>query len=179
MPHWYTADLHLGHANIIRYCARPFSSADEMDRHYLTTLRTLVAPEDDLWILGDFGFARNAAARTRLASLFEAIPGRKHLIRGNHDHKSVTRLGWASVHDLLEIEEDGHRLVLCHYPMLSWNRARYGAVHLFGHVHDDLRGFRGAVNVGVDCWDHRPVRLHEILARSEALPRAPWQPDGT
>ena len=29
---FYTSDLHLGHANVIRHCDRPFSSADEMDR---------------------------------------------------------------------------------------------------------------------------------------------------
>ena len=29
---WFTADLHLGHANIIRYCLRPFLSATEKER---------------------------------------------------------------------------------------------------------------------------------------------------
>ena len=28
---YYTADLHLGHANVIRHCDRPFRSVDEMD----------------------------------------------------------------------------------------------------------------------------------------------------
>lgn len=27
MTRWFTADLHFGHTNIIRYCERPFADA--------------------------------------------------------------------------------------------------------------------------------------------------------
>jgi len=29
---WFTADFHLGQANIIRYCSRPFAIVEEMDQ---------------------------------------------------------------------------------------------------------------------------------------------------
>ena len=29
---WFTADLHLGHGNIVKYCNRPFLSEAELER---------------------------------------------------------------------------------------------------------------------------------------------------
>ncbi|MFT6091849.1 metallophosphoesterase [Sulfitobacter sp.] len=168
MANWYTADLHFNHGNIISHCGRPFASVEEMDNHILQRLQC-VNKEDDLWVLGDFAFARNAASRRYVAEIFEAIPGRKHLIRGNHDHKSTVKLPWASVQDLIEIKDQEQNLVLCHYPLVSWNRERYGALHLFGHVHDEFKGYRGALNVGVDCCNFRPIKLREVQFRTALI----------
>jgi calcineurin-like phosphoesterase family protein len=32
MSRWFTADLHLGHGNIIEYSSRPFDSVDAINR---------------------------------------------------------------------------------------------------------------------------------------------------
>ena len=66
--------------------------------------------------------------------------------------------------------------MLCHDPMITWPGARRGALHLFGHVHDNWAGSRGAVNVGVDCWGLRPVTTAARAARAAALPPSPlWR----
>lgn len=161
MANWYTADLHFNHANIIEHCARPFASPAEMDTEIVRQMQCVDA-DDDLWILGDFAFARNARSRSYVADLFNAIPGRKHLVRGNHDHKGTLNLPWASVRELVEVTDQEQNLVLCHYPLITWNKARYGALHLFGHVHKEFTGYEGALNVGVDCWSFRPLSLAEI-----------------
>ncbi|TDL81364.1 metallophosphoesterase [Palleronia sediminis] len=173
MANWYTADLHLNHQNVIRYCNRPFATAAEMDRAYIETLKSCIGPRDDLWILGDVAMIWNAPHREYIAALFREVAGRKHLVTGNHDNRHTAKLGWASVQQIAELRDDGTRLVLCHYPMLSWPRMHNGAVHLFGHVHTEYPGYRGAVNVGVDQWDHRPVRIDEILDRERHLPERP------
>ena len=60
MAHWYTADLHFGHANIIRLCNRPFRDADQMDAILMENLRSRVDQCDHLWIVGDFAFGRRS-----------------------------------------------------------------------------------------------------------------------
>ena len=33
---FYTSDLHLGHANVIRFDKRPFADVEEMDQYIIT-----------------------------------------------------------------------------------------------------------------------------------------------
>lgn len=55
---WFTADLHLGHTNIIKYCKRPFSSSKEMDEAILVNINGCVMKNDYLYIPGDFSLTR-------------------------------------------------------------------------------------------------------------------------
>lgn len=49
-------------------------------------MHTVVKPEDELWILGDFAFGPNAKDKAKLAKFFEQLPGtKKHLVMGNHE----------------------------------------------------------------------------------------------
>lgn len=59
MTNWYTADPHFGHSNIIQFCKRPFRSVGEMDATIVANYASRVQPDDDLWIVGDFGFGRS------------------------------------------------------------------------------------------------------------------------
>lgn len=171
--HFYTADPHFFHQNILKYCARPFRSVEEMNRIILNNYRSTVGPDDDLWILGDVAVVHFDQA-SHLTSMLHEIPGRKHPICGNHDKPWVQGLDiWTSVHDLVEITDQGTRVSLCHYPMLTWPGARRGAIQLFGHVHSNWRGSRNSVNAGVDVWNYRPVTLPEILKRAWTLPVNP------
>jgi calcineurin-like phosphoesterase family protein len=173
MAHLFTADPHFGHSRIIEFCKRPFASVGEMDSHILTRMQAAMTPEDDLWIVGDFAFGGSDQA-SRLDGYLASIPGRKHLVIGNHDKTWMMRLsGWTSIHDLIEVREDGTRMTLCHYPMVTFPGARHGALQLFGHVHDNWPGSRNSVNVGVDVWDFRPVGLAEIKRRAATLPVNP------
>lgn len=170
MTHWYSADPHFGHDNIIKLCNRPFPSIAEMDAAILANYTSRIGPDDDFWIVGDLSFGRSASKRGYLERLFARLPGRKHLVRGNHDNSAIAELPWASVHDIVEVKDGDRRFVLCHYPMITWHGARRGALQLFGHVHGNWRGTRNSLNVGVDVWDFRPVRADDIVARAETLP---------
>jgi calcineurin-like phosphoesterase family protein len=169
----FTADHHFGHEVIIRLSARPFASVEEMDERMVAAWNEVVQPSDTVWHVGDF--AHRIDARRKRA-IFSRLNGSKHLVPGNHDDNDTLRLPWASVGQIQEITVDGQRLVLCHYGMRTWPRVHRGALHLYGHSHGTLPGNAQSCDVGVDCWDFRPVTLPVIrtaLDRSAVEPPTP------
>jgi calcineurin-like phosphoesterase family protein len=92
-----------------------------------------------------------------------AFTGPKHLIVGNNDGSVTTDLpGWASVRHYAETETEGTRLILCHYPLPTWNRIGRRTLNLHGHSHGRLAPLARQVDVGVDVWDFGPITLAEI-----------------
>jgi hypothetical protein len=63
---YFTADFHLGHANIIRYCNRPFANCAEMGEAILSRLNAQEKHGDHLYFLGDFCIGGAKAARAYL-----------------------------------------------------------------------------------------------------------------
>jgi calcineurin-like phosphoesterase family protein len=127
MPNvWFTADFHLGHKNIIRYCSRPFDTVEEMNRTIIERLNSVVKTNDLLYFLGDFCIGPKARAvelrrEIRCKKIF-AVPG-------NHDQdtrKLTQESSWLG--DLAEVSING----LCHYAMRVWNHSSHGAWHLYG-----------------------------------------------
>jgi calcineurin-like phosphoesterase family protein len=78
MNTWYTADLHLGHTNIIKYCNRPFGSTDDMDSVIINNWNSRVKIGDVVYHVGDFCFKTPEQYIGRLN-------GKITLIRGSHD----------------------------------------------------------------------------------------------
>jgi calcineurin-like phosphoesterase family protein len=166
---WFTADTHLGHANIIRHCARPWQTVAEMDAELIARWNAFVGRDDEVWHLGDFAY-RSAKAP---ADYLRRLNGRKHLVWGNHDGDEIRKAsGWASSQPYAEISVDGQRIVLLHYAMRVWDRSHHGALHFFGHSHGTLPGDQQSCDVGVDYpeWGYRPVTLAEIQSHLQTLP---------
>jgi calcineurin-like phosphoesterase family protein len=182
---WFTADLHLGHGNIIKYCLRPFLAPDEQERArtdprgkwrlseetvrrhdeaLLEAVNCRVDAGDTLWILGDFCWGKLPEAR----SYRDRIACRNvHLVWGNHDHRSIRPLfGQALEQGMIRVEDQD--LWLNHYPMRSWDRSFHGSWHLYGHVHGRLAAEDAAHDwtltrdVGVDACAYRPWSFEEI-----------------
>ena len=51
---WVTSDTHFGHANIIKYCNRPFPDPAIMDKAIIDRHNEVVKPEDTVIHIGDF-----------------------------------------------------------------------------------------------------------------------------
>jgi len=156
---FFTSDTHFGDHRTLNIGKRPFASVAEMNAAMVARWNAVVGPEDEVWHLGDFARAGSAAE-----GLLARLHGVKHLVAGNND-PAATRAaaGWASVRDYAELEAEGRRLVLCHYPFRSWNGQGKGAVNLHGHSHGRMKPMTRQVDVGVDVWGFRPVAAGELL----------------
>jgi calcineurin-like phosphoesterase family protein len=163
MTVWFTSDTHFGHGGALGLFRRPFASVAAMDAAMIERWNEVVGDGDTVWHLGDFAVGQS---ETRMGEILAALAGTKRLIAGNTDGAATRGLaGWASVQDYAELELDGTWLVLCHYPLRSWNRISRGAIDLHGHSHGRLRAMTRQVDVGVDVWAFRPITLAEIRAR--------------
>lgn len=185
--YWFTADLHLGHANIIKYCQRPFLTPAELDqakldprgkwrvspetvqRHdaaLLEAINARVNADDVLWILGDFCWGDFTEAKRYR----ERIACRKvHFVWGNHD-KQFLRPLFGQVLEQGMIVVEGQSIWLNHYPMRSWDGSFHGSWQLYGHVHGRLAAEDAAnehmltKDVGVDACEYRPWSFEELAA---------------
>jgi len=155
----FTADTHWGDHRTLNIGSRPFASVAEMDAELCRRWNDTVGPDDEVWHLGDV-----ARRPDEVAGLLSGLNGIKHLIRGNNDPDGTAMAdGWASVQDYAELELDGRRLVLCHYPFRSWNGQGKGAIDFHGHSHGRLKPMQRQYDVGVDAQGFRPVTLADLL----------------
>lgn len=170
---WFISDTHFGHANVIKYCDRPFSSADEMDEAIVTNWNSVVRKGDLVYHLGDVCFLKPDRAR----SLLDRLSGQIFLVKGNHDREQVlkacaSRFVWVrDYHELTVSASRGpfltigdQKIVLCHFPFMTWNKSHRGSWHLHGHCHGNLPDDPGAlrIDVGVDCHGFMPVSLDRV-----------------
>lgn len=130
---YFTADLHFGHKNIIRFDNRPFATIEEMDNTIIRNWNDKVEDNDEVYILGDISWYKE----DKTCDILSKLKGKKHLIKGNHDHiSSNMRKYFYSINDYKEIKVDDVNIVLCHYPITFFNKHHYGSYMLYGHVHN-------------------------------------------
>lgn len=171
---FYTADLHLGHENIMRLSKRPFSSVKEMDDVLIDNINNKVGVNDDLYIIGDFTYKGGDPV-----GYLERIKCRKHLIIGNHDGKllsnrTATNMFVERPRDYSKIKDNDKDVVLCHYPIAEWDGYFRGTYHIFGHVHNNfgnpwyayMSKLKNCFNAGVDVNDYEPMTLKELIERN-------------
>lgn len=153
------SDLHLGHANIIRYCSRPFlfSDPDEMDHVLIKNWNYTISPRARVYHLGDLRYGRTAPSP---AYYKKRLHGEITYISGNHDDGQP-----GIVSDLLEY--GGQQFLLIHNPSDAPPEFPGWIIH--GHHHNnDLREYpyidfvHRRVNVSAEVIGYIPVSLEEI-----------------
>lgn len=133
------SDTHFNHANIIRYCNRPFKSVEEMNNTMIKNWNRVVSDQDIVYHLGDVWMTGNP-------ELLYNLKGRKRLIVGNHDelknpilHKVFQKISmWRMFPE--------YGVLLTHVPVHESSLYRGATsneknpsqlINIHGHIHDN------------------------------------------
>jgi len=169
MKEHLTTDLHLNHAKLVTKGFRP-EGYEEM---ITSDWRTQVQDDDVVYCLGDVAMGKEGEAHERIKTL----PGRKILIRGNHDkQKDAWYLshGWDEIHDSLRLNRTVNgrhtRVILTHVPIAvdnSWD------LNIHGHFHNDSHRAKTEEMLAIysnkhrllsiECVDYKMVPFQEFL----------------
>jgi calcineurin-like phosphoesterase family protein len=171
MRTWVTSDLHFGHKNIMKFCpvtrARFKDDVNYMTEAMIEEWNAKVGTADTVYILGDVAFL----PADKAALVIMRLNGRKILIEGNHDRKTLMdqtfRSAFKEVHQYLQVNYDGHRVIMFHYPIWEWDQMHRGSLHFYGHLHGGTSGlekFR-ALDVGMDATGEIVISMETAIRR--------------
>lgn len=167
---FYTSDLHLFHDRVA--AIRGFEHRGQHDLALVERWKATVQPQDAVYVLGDVtGSSSTRAVEYALAVVGQHLPGRKHLIAGNHDpvhpmhRRSFARWmpAYLEVFDtvapFLRRKIGGHEVLLSHFPYAAYGEGPHrggaeasrhdqyrlpdmGIPIIHGHTHQPERSWR-------------------------------------
>jgi calcineurin-like phosphoesterase family protein len=152
-------DTHFDHANIIKYCRRPFANVETMNKFLVRSWNATVKDRDLVYFLGDWSYGR----RSRSAGYWvRHLNGHIISINGSHDRG-------AKGTKLRVLHYEGYSFLLIHDPSEKpedW----YGWV-IHGHEHNNnlkgypfINGENKTINVSVELIDYKPLNIDFLLA---------------
>jgi len=201
MKNFFTADTHLGHANVIIYCNRPQLNLDDlgadgrwknhvvkkqaaraMDTMLIDNHNSVVNPEDTVWHLGDYSFGHTGM----IIEYLRRMNGTFKFLWGNHDESLRKAKDLIQYYDDLkdrvqfygdvaEVTIENQFIVLNHYAMKVWNHSHKGSWHLYGHSHGSLPDdpTSRSFDVGVDCHNYFPLTFQQV---ADIMAKKQWKP---
>ena len=191
METFFTSDIHFGHTNIIKFCGRPWDNVEEMNEGIIDLWNAQVAPNDRVFILGDFAMGKLAET----IPLGRRMNGRKVLIGGNHDrfhpaHHNYKAskadewmnnyITWGGFETVIvnpaQFKINGLTFWMAHFPWKKYyvdgREGRHdafspdddGTFLVHGHVHQEwgVDGINRMFNVGLDAWGMTLVPFDDI-----------------
>lgn len=189
---WYTADLHLYDQSMLTFERMndanipAFDSVEERFDCIRGRWNERVAADDDVYVVGDVSLS----GRQDTIDALSELNGKKHIVLGNHDGgwmHSLARSNAGNVIDVASgikrIRDGGKDVVLCHYPIVAWEKQHKGSYLVYGHLHhthedalfmDGGRAFAKAcgmtefraLNCGIMVCDYAPMSLSELCMRN-------------
>ena len=157
MKIWITSDHHFGHANIIKYCDRPFTGVHTMDLVMAYKWNELVSKDDMVIHLGDFAFTSKSG--NMLSTLRDELNGTIIIIKGSHDvsKKKLAEAGFIVGSNPMYIG----KYILSHVPLAD-SQIPKGMINIHGHIHEkQTKGER--INICVEHTNYYPVELKKVM----------------
>jgi calcineurin-like phosphoesterase family protein len=143
-----------------------------MDEVLIKNWNSVVSPHDTVYHLGDFCFPKKDKG---VEYYLNQLNGHIHMIWGNHD-KEAKKFShrFESVQDYKEIYVNlpngaTQFIVMFHYSIAEWNKCHRGSWHLWGHSHNNRKPNGLSFDVGVDCWDYKPVTIEQLMVKMDSL----------
>lgn len=132
---FYISDTHWSHSNALHFDHRPWTTIEEHDKALIKNWNRVVTSADTVYILGDFHWGKEY----QWIEVLEQLNGNKVLIKGNHDiTPQKSKKYFQDIKDYKEIDDNGRKIILCHYPIPYFKNHYYGYYHLYGHVHNSF-----------------------------------------
>ena len=174
---WVCSDWHFSHDKDFVWKARGFNSIAEMNEEIIKRHNSVVAEDDDVYVLGDLCMSGNLAENKHY---IQRLNGRLHIVYGNHctdNRKAMYELcdnvveicGYATI-----LRYKKYSFFLSHYPTCVGNyddneRGLKGRMlNICGHLHttNEFEGFNNgqlSYHVEMDAHDCYPTSIEEII----------------
>jgi len=148
------------------------------DETLIDRWNSVVNEKDIVYHLGDFA---RVSKIEEMNGILKRLNGKIILVKGNHESLSDSQYSSLvknkTLYDfhskgLLHTSIDKVKVVLSHYPILSWKGKYNGVPHFFGHIHSGVGCYgldknlpiqRGSCDIGTDAWDFEPVELEKAM----------------
>ncbi len=153
------SDTHWHHANIIKYCNRPFHTVHEMDEVMIKNWNKVVKPEDKVYHLGDVYFPKKEPSDW----LFNRLNGTKVLILGNHDNGKDQSLlkCFKRVYSYRILPN--FDVILSHIPIHESSMPGRVKLNIHGHTHEKGSPPGPYRSACVEMQNYTPRLLEELI----------------
>ena len=161
---YFTSDTHFGHANVIKYCNRPFTSVEEMDSFIINRWNDIVL-FDTVYFLGDFALGTDK--EVAYCNIVPQLQGEIIFLKGNHDRAyGCLNRYFRTIQPNYILVYKGYHFILSHYPLPN-DEIPTGFINIHGHIHNsqlDL-GFdkNYHINVSQDANNFTPICVDSII----------------
>lgn len=155
MSIFFISDLHLGHANIIKYCHRPFETVGEMNNEIIRRWNKTVSKGDTVYMLGDLCMGNDPGR------WINRLNGHIKFVKGNHDRN-------LKAPEVRLIDCNGEKIMLMHNTddIPAWTGWAIGGHHHNNSLKENplINKERRRINVSAELLDYYPIEAGALLS---------------